>query len=288
MPTVPLGVPAAAPKTSIHALSLSPTISTTKKLGFPHKSSRSTDHPSLFSLPIPGGRVCRASEVVELLPAAGNEIMVREARLEDCWEVAETHCSCFFPNYSFPFVLMLRMNRVVGLLSGLSSVPTGCKRTCLVTVIGNSHGESFVFGNEDFRIGGLDVRFSLLNKGYIAGILTVDTVGDFLPRKGPLQQRRTGVAYISNVAVMEGFRQKGIANRLVAKAETEASSWGCRSIALHCDAKNPAATRLYLGQGYKCVQIPQGANWPLPRTSLHNNVKFNFMMKLLKHPNTMS
>ncbi|XP_047341355.1 uncharacterized protein LOC124945033 [Impatiens glandulifera] len=275
MPTVPLGL-SPPPKTSILTISK-------KKLTFPHKPS--THHPSLFPLPITGGRVCRASEVVELFPAVGNEIMVREARLEDCWEVAETHCSCFFPNYSFPFDLMLRMNRVVGMVSGFSSLPTGCKRTCLVAVIGNSHGESFVFGNEDFRIGGLDVRFSLINKGYIAGILTVDTVADFLPRKGPFQQRRTGVAYISNVAVMEGFRQKGIAKRLIAKAEMKASSWGCRSIALHCDAKNPAATRLYIGQGYKCVQIPQGANWPLPKTG--NKVKFNFMMKLLKQPNTM-
>ena len=60
---------------------------------------------------------------------------------------------------------------------------------------------------------------------------------------------RTGIAYISNVAVREKFRRKGIAKHLVAKAESQARSWGCRAIALHCDLKNPAATKLYQGQG---------------------------------------
>ncbi|KAJ4893051.1 Acyl-CoA N-acyltransferase protein [Raphanus sativus] len=61
--------------------------------------------------------------------------------------------------------------------------------------------------------------FSRYDRCYVAGILTVDTVTDYLPRKGPLCQRRTGIAYISNVAVRESFRRKGIAKRLVWKAE---------------------------------------------------------------------
>lgn len=132
--------------------------------------------------------VCRASQVVDLFPTVSPEIVVREARLEDCWEVAETHCSSFFPEYSFPLDFVLRVDRLVGMLAGFS-LPIGCKRTCLVAVIGNSADETFLFGSDDFKIAGLDGKISL-SKRYVAGILTVDTVADFLPRKGPLRQRR--------------------------------------------------------------------------------------------------
>lgn len=114
--------------------------------------------------------------------------MVREARLEDYWEVAETHCSTFFPNYSFPLDLMLRINRVVSLLSGFS-VPKGCVKTCLVAVVGSSILDFFFGSEEEFRAGSCEEKLCF-NKGSVAGILTVDTVANFLPRKGPLGQRR--------------------------------------------------------------------------------------------------
>ncbi|GMP22653.1 hypothetical protein CsSME_00000576 [Camellia sinensis var. sinensis] len=134
------------------------------------------------------GLLCRASQAFELFPTVSPEIVVREARLEDCWEVAETHCSSFFPEYSFPLDFLLRIDRLVAMLSGFS-VPHGCQRICLVAVIGSSDDDAFFIGSEDCKIGGLNGRFSL-NKGYVAGILTVDIVADFLPRKGPLRQRR--------------------------------------------------------------------------------------------------
>lgn len=126
--------------------------------------------------------------MVDLFPIVSPQIVVREARLEDCWEVAETHCSSFFPEYSFPLDFLLRIDRLVAMFAGFS-VPNGCRRTCLVAVIGSSVGETYFFGGEDFKIGGLDGKFSL-NRGNVAGILTVDTVADFLPRKGPLRRRR--------------------------------------------------------------------------------------------------
>ena len=95
---------------------------------------------------------------------------------------------------------------------------------------------------------------------------------------------RTGIAYISNVAVRERFRRKGIAKRLIAKAEAQARSWGCRAIALHCDLNNPGASKLYKGQGFRSIKVPEGANWPQPKTS--PDIKFNFMMKLLSTPTT--
>ncbi|XP_044461558.1 uncharacterized protein LOC123192917 [Mangifera indica] len=243
--------------------------SSSSRISLSHQTSSS---PSKFG-------VCRASQVVELFPTVSPEIVVREARLEDCWEVAETHCSCFFPEYSFPLDLVLRVDRLLAMLSGFT-VQHGSRRICLVAVDGSSVDQTF-FGSEDFKIGGLDRIFSL-NRGYVTGILTVDTVADFLPRKGPLRLRRTGIAYISNVAVREKFRRKGIAKRLIAKAEAIARTWGCRAIALHCDLNNPGATKLYKGQGFKSIKVPEGANWPLPRTS--PDIKFSFMMKLLNSP----
>ncbi|TQD99134.1 hypothetical protein C1H46_015253 [Malus baccata] len=282
MRTIPLGISAASP-TSLNSSFLN-----TLNLNRPNPlvplsnstSSRvpvpaSTDDFSLLNFSKSG--VCRASQVADLFPTVSPEIVVREARLEDCWEVAETHCSSFFPEYSFPLDFVLRIDRLVGMLAGFS-LPNGCKRTCLVAVIGNAGYETFLFGSDDFKVGGFNGKFNL-NRRYVAGILTVDTVADFLPRKGPLRQRRTGVAYVSNVAVRETFRRRGIAKRLIAKAEAQARSWDCRAIALHCDLNNPGAIKLYKGQGFKSIKVPEGANWPQPKTG--PDVRFNFMMKLL-------
>ncbi|XVE68902.1 hypothetical protein DITRI_Ditri09bG0106800 [Diplodiscus trichospermus] len=282
MRSLPLGTSVAVSPTTT-AASSKPTLS---------PLSLSKNQQPFFSLPsrvshdssLSKAGACRATQVVDLFPTVSPEIVVREARLEDCWEVAETHCSSFFPEYSFPLDFVLRVDRLVGMLSGFS-VPSGCRRTCLVAVIGGSDDDTLLFGSDDFKVGGFDGKFSL-NRGYVTGILTVDTVADFLPRKGPHRQRRTGIAYISNVAVREKFRRKGIAKRLIAKAEAQARSWGCRAIALHCDLNNPGATKLYKGQGFRCIKVPEGANWPQPKTS--PDVKFNFMMKLLSSPTTVT
>ncbi|XP_076957291.1 GCN5-related N-acetyltransferase 4, chloroplastic-like isoform X2 [Bidens hawaiensis] len=241
-------------------------------------------HPqSPLSHHISRSGICKASQVVDIFPVISPEIVVREARIEDCWEVAETHCSSFFPEYAFPLDFVLRLDRLLALVFGLS-VPNGCRRTCLVAVTGASeHDDTFFIGDEDLKIAGFGAKISL-NKGYVAGILTLDTVADFLPRKGPLRQRRTGIAYVSNVAVRESFRRKGIAKKLIAKAEAQAISWGCRSIALHCDLNNPGATNLYRSQGFKSIKVPEGAKWPQPRTA--PDMQFNFMMKLLHKKQT--
>ncbi|KAL0382671.1 UNVERIFIED_CONTAM: hypothetical protein Scaly_0554400 [Sesamum calycinum] len=95
----------------------------------------------------------------------------------------------------------------------------------------------------------------------------------------PTRNLWTGIAYISNVAVRERFRRKGVAKKLIAKAEAKAKSWGCRAIALHCEVNNTGATKLYTSQGFKRIKVPEGANWPHPRMS--TDTPFSFMMKLL-------
>ncbi|XVE99312.1 hypothetical protein REPUB_Repub03eG0187500 [Reevesia pubescens] len=281
MRSLPLGTSLTVSPTSTTSPTTSSKSSLSKKQHqpfFPSSSSSKVSHVSSLSKL----GACRATQVVDLFPTVSPEIVVREARLDDCWEVAETHCSSFFPGYSFPLDFALRVDRLVAMLSGFS-IPPGCRRTYLVAVIGGSVDDTLLFGSENLKIGGFDGKFNL-NRGYVTGILTVDTVADFLPRKGPLRQRRTGIAYISNVAVRERYRQKGIAKRLIAEAEAQARRWGCRAIALHCDLNNPGATKLYKGQGFRCIKVPEGANWPHPKTSPDMN--FSFMMKLLNTPTT--
>ena len=152
-----------------------------------HRNTKITLELRLWSLAV---GICRASQVVDLFPTISPEIIVREARIEDFWEVAETHCSSFFPGYSFPLALLLRINRLVGLLAAFSMPRSGYNKTCLVAVIGSSlDANNFSCEGDGFKIGGFDGN-SIFNKGCVAGILTIDTVADFLPRKGPLQQKR--------------------------------------------------------------------------------------------------
>lgn len=124
---------------------------------------------------------------MELLPALCPEIVVRDARLEDCWEVADTHCGSFFPGYKFPLDLVLRIDRYIALLAGFT-VPPGCMRTCLVAV--NPDPVSGSFDVECGDAGDAEFQKYSLSRGSIAGILTIDTVAEYLPRRGHLKLRR--------------------------------------------------------------------------------------------------
>uniref|UniRef100_A0ACD5Z9M6 Uncharacterized protein n=1 Tax=Avena sativa TaxID=4498 RepID=A0ACD5Z9M6_AVESA len=151
------------------------------------RSAIQRHHPSLPSKPAAG--ICYASQAVELLPSLypGEGIVVRDARLEDCWEVADTHCGSFFPGYKFPLDIVLRLDRYIALLSGFA-VPPGCTRTCLVAVNPAAVNDTISIECGDLT----DAEFHGygVSKRSIAGILTVDTVADYLPRRGPLKQRR--------------------------------------------------------------------------------------------------
>lgn len=63
--------------------------------------------------------------VLDLFPVVSPEIVVREDRVEDWWEVAETHCTSFFPGHSFPLDLVLRVDRLMAMIMGFY-VPPGC------------------------------------------------------------------------------------------------------------------------------------------------------------------
>lgn len=258
MRSAPFAVSASASISLLHLRPFLSSRSTLPSLGLCHRDPTFSNPPVITC--------CASQTSPNLFPSLSPEIVVREARFEDAWEVADTHCSSFYPNYSFPVDLLLRLNRFIGMVSGFSA-PPGCTMSCLVAV--RCH---------ELRLGSFDTVFGL-NRGYVTGVLTIDTLAEFLPRRGPFKHRRKGIAYISNVAVREEERRKGIAKTLVAEAESLARKWGCRSIALHCDSENTAAIKLYKSQGFRCIQVPENAQWPEPRAI--PGTRFNFMMKLL-------
>ncbi|XP_024533302.1 uncharacterized protein LOC9650399 isoform X2 [Selaginella moellendorffii] len=188
--------------------------------------------------------------------AAPGASCVREARIQDAWQIADTHCSSFLPHQGAVMDFALRLDRTMALAGSLPF----------------EHKKYLVAVEE--TLGGVQV---------VSGILTIDKVGDFLPRRRPSGCRRTGIAYVSNVAVRHEFRRRGIAKRLLTQSEQVARGWGCRSIALHCDACNGAAVALYKSQGYRRVPVPLNAKWPQPKAVASSTLLL--MIKLLiKHP----
>lgn len=71
--------------------------------------------------------------------------------------------------------------------------------------------------------------------------------------------RRSHIAYLSNLAVSPSAQRRGVGRELLLHAESLARSWGCRSMALHVDAANEAARRLYRGEGYR--EVSQQSRW---------------------------
>ncbi|KAL3700054.1 hypothetical protein R1sor_018076 [Riccia sorocarpa] len=208
-----------------------------------------------------------------------SRLIIREASLTDYWEVSDTHCGAFFPNVKFPMDLILRSDRTITLLGNLA-VPPNQKRICLVAVEGLDAGDL-----ETGKVGEAEVsNFPFLSRTgdasrKVCGALTMDTLAEFLPRRGPMNRRRTGIAYVSNLAVRSSRRRRGVARRLMREAQNIARSWGCRSMALHVDVHNAAAEALYLREGFKRVRLPAGAKWPQPQALPGANLQL--MMKYL-------
>eukprot|EP00250_Pteridium_aquilinum_P027094 c34192_g1_i1 orf=223-1101(-) len=219
---------------------------------------------------------------MELHVGSPFQVVIREATLADYWEVADTHCGAFIPELVFPMDAIMRLDRVVAMVGGLP-LPRGCQRKYLVAVSarwhnGQGHGGLF----EELLHWKLSEDESQTDYKLesVLGVLTVDTLADFLPRRKSTGFRRNGIAYISNVAVRRTARRKGIAKRLVQEAEMTASLWGCRSIALHCDKINTGALALYVGAGYKAVKVPADAKWPQPKAA--SGTEFGLMLKCLR------
>ncbi|BFI24805.1 hypothetical protein MPTK2_1g15020 [Marchantia polymorpha subsp. ruderalis] len=211
-----------------------------------------------------------------------SSLIIREAYLTDFWEVSDTHCGAFFPHVKFPMDFILRSDRAMTMLGNLT-LPSDQKRICLVAL------EALYLDSVETESKGENSKpqFSFLVNlagagelsSKVSGALTMDTLAEFLPRRKPLSRRRTGIAYVSNVAVRPSRRRRGIAGRLIKEAQRIARTWGCRSMALHVDVNNAAAEALYLRQGFRRVKIPAGAKWPQPQALPGANLQL--MMKHL-------
>lgn len=68
-------------------------------------------------------------------------------------------------------------------------------------------------------------------------------------------QEICGEAYITNVAVFENFRKKGIGRMLLRAAAEGASSRNCEFITLEVRVSNAAAIALYESEGFEKVGI---------------------------------
>lgn len=246
---------------------------------------------------------CRASSLSGfegVTNVTEGEMTIREAMVEEYWEVADVHCSSFFPSEDGrdgPLQFILRTDRVGALLANLG-MPSGIKKKCLVAISpsGSGHrkkdydGESAIWGGPIFRplLASLIVGVPSLvwiSSGHgigpqgILGTVTVDTAAEFLLRRQPGRKRRQSTAYISNMAVRSSIRRKGAARKLLENAENLAKSWGCGSIALHCDQKNKGAIGLYLSSGYRIIKEPLGSIWPRPWCE--EGIELVLMLKLL-------
>ena len=81
--------------------------------------------------------------------------------------------------------------------------------------------------------------------------------------------------YISNLAVKNIYRRRGIARQLLNKCEQVAHSWGYNAIQLHVLERNNSAKQLYLDSGYKIIH--QEPHWngffePNSRLLLRKNI----------------
>lgn len=73
----------------------------------------------------------------------------------------------------------------------------------------------------------------------------------------PWQSTSPRYAYISNLAVTQGFRQRGLASQLLAACESLAITWQLDHLYLHVMEDNPGARRLYRRAGFEIFQAEE-------------------------------
>ncbi|CAL8466637.1 g6173 [Coccomyxa elongata] len=206
----------------------------------------------------------------------------RLATTADFWAIAEVHAQSFYPNADWLFGPLLRLDRVCALQMGIDAdVIQGQGRfACLLAqdldaadvsslsepIFGAFPGAKVPPFFKFLLAKHLQVGFSLSPERLgLLGAVVVDMQGQHLPQerveKGPFvaYKPQENVAYISNLAVSPAARRMGVGEELLKAAEKVAMEWGCKSICLHCDPLNEAASGLYKKHGYAGVRTQM--NW---------------------------
>ncbi|QQE64846.1 hypothetical protein GFS31_15290 [Leptolyngbya sp. BL0902] len=74
----------------------------------------------------------------------------------------------------------------------------------------------------------------------------------------PWQPTRATHVYISNLAVVQPWRRRGVAAQLLAACEALAVTWHVDHLYLHVMEDNPGARRLYRRFGFEVLQVEEG------------------------------
>lgn len=93
--------------------------------------------------------------------------------------------------------------------------------------------------------------------GSAHGGTLVGTVEMAQRQSWPWQSTSPRYAYISNLAVTQGFRQRGLASQLLAACESLAITWQLDHLYLHVMEDNPGARRLYRRAGFEIFQAEE-------------------------------
>ena len=157
-------------------------------------------------------------------PISPQKTIIRNALASDVSDIAETVVYSFY-NYSGVFNLLypvLQLTVGEDLRFRLHSSSTLYR--CLVATIIDEQSRPSIAGT---------VEVSLKNSFW-----------------SPYSQ----YPYISNLAVKNTYRRRGIARQLLEKCESIASSWGYDAVQLHVLNQNDSAKKLYLGSGYRIIK----------------------------------
>lgn len=85
--------------------------------------------------------------------------------------------------------------------------------------------------------------------------VVIGTVEMSYRQQGLWAFNRSRQVYLSNLAVREGCRRRGVARRLLENAEQLSLAWGFREMYLHVMADNARARRLYQTMGYQLQKV---------------------------------
>ena len=170
-------------------------------------------------------------------PTSPQKTIIRNAQAPDISDLAETIVYSFY-NYSGIFNLLYPLLQfTVGEDLRFRLHSSSALYRCLVATITDEKSQPLIAGT---------VEISLKNSFW-----------------SPHPQ----YPYISNLAVKNSYRRRGIARQLLEKCESIASGWGYDVVQLHVLNQNDSAKQLYLSSGYQIIKQETSWNGFFPHNS---------------------
>lgn len=169
---------------------------------------------------------------------------VRAARQQDLTPLAEVLTSSFHPanttmSWLYP---LLRQGIYEDMRMRLKSMQA--HYACLVAVKRMSPQEA-VFASR----AAASSQLAVAGSDHLVGTVEISL------KTGSPFLRRPPYLYLSNLAVLEDYRQQGVAQQLLRVCERVALDWGYQDLYLHVLENNARARRLYSKAGYQVERI---------------------------------